>query len=63
MGKAAVMLLSVVLFATGATIVLATAVSAVQTLVVPRATPMLLTRWVFRGVRVPFNLRGRHTKD
>ncbi|MCW2641150.1 MAG: hypothetical protein JWP76_3456, partial [Dactylosporangium sp.] len=31
MGKAAVMLLSVVLFTAGATIVLATAVSAVQT--------------------------------
>jgi hypothetical protein len=63
MGKAAVMLLSVVLFAVGAAIVLATALSAVQTMVVPRARPMRLTRWVFRVVRVPFNIRVRHAKD
>jgi hypothetical protein len=63
MGKVAVMLLSVVAFAAGAAIVLATAVSAVQTLVVPRATPMLLTRWVFRGIRVPFTIHGRYAKD
>jgi hypothetical protein len=37
--------------------------SAVQTLVVPRATPMLLSRWVFRGVRVPFTIRHRYAKD
>jgi hypothetical protein len=63
MGKAAVMLLSVVLFAVGAAIVLATAMSAVQTMVVPRAGPMRITRWVFRGVRAPFNIHGRHAKD
>jgi hypothetical protein len=63
MDTMAVTLWSVVVFAAGAVTVLTTAVSAVQTLVVPRATPMLLTRWVFRGVRVPFNIRYRYAKD
>ncbi|MEV4510684.1 hypothetical protein AB0K00_17150 [Dactylosporangium sp. NPDC049525] len=63
MGTMAGTLPSVVVFAAGAVTVLATAISAVQTLVVPRATPMLLTRWVFRGVRVPFHLRYRYAKD
>jgi hypothetical protein len=63
MGEAATMLVSVFLFVLGAAIVVATALSAVQTLVVPRATPMRLTRWVFRVVRVPFNFRGKHSSD
>jgi len=44
----------------GALIVAFTALSAVLTMVVPRATPVLLTRWVFVGVREVFMLRSRH---
>jgi hypothetical protein len=63
MREVAVVLVSVVLFALGAALVAMTALSAVQTLVVPRATPMLLTRWVFRFVRIPFDLRGKYAKE
>jgi hypothetical protein len=58
MSGLAVTVLSVVMFAAGAALVAAITLSAVQTLVVPRATPMRLTRWVFRSVRVVFNLRS-----
>jgi hypothetical protein len=61
-GLARTMLLAV-MFAAGAAMVAATTLSAVQTLVVPRATPMRLTRWVFRTVRVLFNLRSTRAKD
>jgi hypothetical protein len=40
-------------------VVLFTAMSAVTTVVIPRATPVLLTRWVFVGLRELFMLRGR----
>lgn len=40
----------------GAFIVLATLLSAVLTVVVPRGTPVLLTRWVFLSVRALFSL-------
>jgi hypothetical protein len=63
MGDVAMTVLSVVVFAAGAAMVAATTLSAVQTLVVPRATPMLLTRWVFRGVRTVFNIRSKRAKD
>jgi hypothetical protein len=63
MREVAAVLASVVLFALGAAIVVATALSAVQTLVVPRASPVLLTRWVFRVVRIPFDFRGKHAKE
>src|SRR6266540_419084 len=63
MSGLAVTVLSVVLSAAGAAMVAATTLSAVQTLVVPRATPMRLTRWVFRTVRVVFNLRSKRAKD
>lgn len=38
-------------------------VAAVMTVVVPRATPVLLTRWTFSLARVPFFLRARHIGD
>jgi hypothetical protein len=63
MSGLAMTVLSVVTFAVGAAMVAATTLSAVQTLVVPRATPMRLTRWVFRGVRVVFNIRSTRAKD
>jgi hypothetical protein len=63
MGNVAAAAGSVALFALGAAIVVATALSAVQTLVVPRATPVLLTRWVFRVVRIPFDVRAKRSKE
>jgi hypothetical protein len=51
--------LAVVLLPVGAMIVVFTAVSAVMTVVVPRATPVLLARWVFVGVRQLFMLGSR----
>jgi hypothetical protein len=51
--------LAVLLVPVGALVVLATVVSAVLTVVVPRATPVLLTRYVFVSVRVLFMLRSR----
>lgn len=38
-------------------------VAAVATVVVPRATPVMLTRWVFSLARIPFFLRARHISD
>ena len=43
----------------GATIVMGTLASAVKTVVVPRAEPVLLARWVFVILRRPFDLRVR----
>ncbi|HZD69260.1 MAG TPA: hypothetical protein VFA45_10195, partial [Actinomycetes bacterium] len=51
--------LAVVLLPVGALVALVTVVSAVMTVVVPRATPVLLTRWVFISVRALFMLRSR----
>jgi hypothetical protein len=50
---------AVVAFLVGALIVGFTVGSAILTVVVPRATPVLLTRWVFVGVRELFMLRSR----
>ncbi len=46
----------------GAAIVLSTVASAVKTVVVPRAEPVALARWVFVTLRRPFDLRVRHAK-
>jgi hypothetical protein len=49
----------VVAFVFGAAVVAATLASAVKTVVVPRAEPALLSRWVFVTVRRPFDMRVR----
>jgi hypothetical protein len=49
----------VLAFLAGAAVVLATLASAVKTVAVPRAEPVLLARWVFVGLRKPFDLRVR----
>ena len=49
----------VLAFLTGAAIVLGTLASAVKTVVVPRAEPVLLARWVFVSLRKPFDMRVR----
>ena len=36
--------------------------AAVRTVVVPRGDPVMLTRWVFVGMRSIFNLWGRRAK-
>jgi len=51
--------LAVLLLAVGALVGLYTVVSAIVTVVVPRATQVLLTRWVFVSVRMLFMLRSR----
>jgi hypothetical protein len=51
----------VVAFVVGAVIVVATVASAIMTLIVPRALPVLITRWVFLGVRALFNVRARRS--
>ncbi|MGF7234834.1 MAG: hypothetical protein ACQSGP_07725, partial [Frankia sp.] len=47
----------------GGIIVVATVLSAVQTLAVPRAIPILITRWVFQALRVVLELITRWTAD
>ncbi|NMO92907.1 hypothetical protein [Actinomycetospora sp. TBRC 11914] len=47
-------LLSVLAAALGGAIVVATVLSAAQTLIVPRATPVWITRWVFVAVGLAF---------
>jgi hypothetical protein len=49
----------VICLVAGILIVLFTSLSAVLTVVVPRGTPVLLSRWVFVGVRGLFALRSR----
>jgi hypothetical protein len=49
----------VLAFVAGATIVMATLTSAVKTVVVPRAEPVLLARWVFVSLRKTFDMRVR----
>jgi hypothetical protein len=53
----------VVMGLVGAWVVAATAVSALQTMAVPAAVPMLITRWVFVLVRFPFTLAISRTRD
>jgi hypothetical protein len=55
--------LSVLAFVAGALIVATTVLSAIMTLVVPRALPVMITRWVFMGIRVLFRLRGRRARS
>ncbi|MCW2946351.1 MAG: hypothetical protein JWR24_3068 [Actinoallomurus sp.] len=47
----------------GVTIIALTTASALQTFVVPRGTPLLLTRWVLLAVRAVFILSMRHLRD
>ena len=54
--------LAVLAFVAGALLV-ATVLSAIMTLVVPRALPVAITRWVFAGVRALFWLRGRRARS
>ena len=49
-------------FVVGALLVVTTVLSAIMTLVVPRAIPVRITRWVFSGMRVLFRLRGRRAR-
>jgi hypothetical protein len=53
----------VVCLVAGILIVLFTLFSAVLTVVVPRGTPVVLTRWVFVGVRGLFALRSRRARS
>jgi hypothetical protein len=47
----------------GAAVVTWAIVAAVMTVIVPRATPVLLTRLMFALTRIPFFLRARHIED
>ncbi len=49
----------VLAFLAGSAIVLATLASAVKTVVVPRAEPVMLSRWVFVALRKPFDTAVR----
>jgi hypothetical protein len=40
-----------------------TVLSAIMPLVVPRAVPVVITRWMFAGVRVLFRLRGSRARS
>jgi hypothetical protein len=54
--------LRVLAFLAGAAVVLGTIASAVKSVVVPRAEPVMLARWVFVAVRRPFDFRVRHAR-
>ena len=56
-------LLAVLAFVVGALIVATTVLSAIMTLVVPRALPVMITRWVFMGMRALFKLRGGRARS
>ena len=55
--------LAVLAFGVGALIVVTTLLSAIMTLVVPRALPVMITRWVFSGIRTLFRLRGMRARS
>ena len=55
--------LAVLAFGVGALMVVATVLSAIMTLVVPRALPVRITRVVFTGVRAVFRLRGSRARS
>ena len=55
--------LAVLAFVVGALVVVTTLLSAIMTLVVPRAIPVLITRWVFSTLRGLFELRGRRARS
>jgi hypothetical protein len=54
---------AVLAFVAGALVVVATFLSAIMTLVVPRAIPVRITRSVFLGLRVLFKLRGGRARS
>ncbi len=56
-------LLAVVCVLAGVVIVFGTVFSAVLTVVVPRGTPVMLTRWVFLGVRGLFTLAASRARN
>ncbi|HEY3144588.1 MAG TPA: hypothetical protein VGJ86_25885 [Acidimicrobiales bacterium] len=53
----------VLAFLAGATIVLTTLASAIKTVVVPRAEPAILSRWVFVSLRKLFDFLVRRTNE
>ena len=55
--------LAVLAFVAGALLVATTVLSAIMTLVVPRALPVTITRWVFVSMRALFWLRGRRARS
>lgn len=64
----ATQLLRVVIAVLGCALVVATLVSAIKTVVVPRSSPSLITRWMFRAMRRVFSLvahpnRSFETRD
>jgi hypothetical protein len=54
---------AVIAFPVGLLIVLSTVLSAIETLVVPRAIPLRITRAVFLAMRALFGLRGRRARS
>jgi hypothetical protein len=56
-------LVSVIVGLAGVMIIVLTVASAAQTFVVPRGTPMLITRWVFLAVRAAFSVLLRRSRD
>jgi hypothetical protein len=56
-------LLAVLAFGVGVLLVVSTVLSAIMTLVVPRALPVAITRWVFAGMRLLFRLRGSRSRS
>ena len=55
--------LAAIAFPVGLLIVLSTVLSAIETLVVPRAIPLRITRTVFLVMRAVFGLRGKRAKS
>jgi hypothetical protein len=55
--------LAVLASVVGALLVATTVLSAIMTLVVPRALPVTITRWVFGGMRALFRLRGARARS
>src|SRR6266545_2277637 len=55
--------LAVVAFPVGLLIVASTVLSAIMTLVVPRAIQLRITRWVFVGMRVLFAIRSKRARN
>jgi hypothetical protein len=53
---------AVIAFLVGLLIVVSTVLSAIETLVVPRAIPLRITRTVFLAMRALFRLRGKRAK-
>jgi len=62
LSEAALVVARVLAFLAGTAVVLGTLASAIKTVVMPRAEPALITRWVFVTLRKPFDLRVRRAK-